>query len=192
MADSVYLVAKAQLAQVLMQRAWDKGLEGDPEPPWPWADTHPIGRLSVAQHSVDQIVLAGASGRNLAFGPSFLLPSATPGSSGNTVIAGHRDTHFEFLQNLKIGSEIKLDWIDGGSTHFTVASTRVVDSRTERIDLDTTSALLTLVTCYPFDALDRGGPLRFVVEARPKLRNLDEVTPIRHSAKPKMHENSAS
>ena len=34
------------------------------------------------------------------------------------------------------------------------------------IVLDTDSAILSLVTCYPFDARDAGGPLRYVVTAR--------------------------
>ena len=54
---------------------------------------------------------------------------------------------------------------DGRSTWFTVTELRVVDSRLERIALDGAAPRLTLVTCYPFDALIPGGPLRWVVTA---------------------------
>ena len=188
--DGVYLLAKAELAQVLMQRAWGKAQAGNPVPPWPWADTHPVGRLVVSGHGIDQIILAGASGRNLAFGPSFLLPSAAPGAPGNTVIAGHRDTHFEFLENLEVGDQMSLEWMGQATTSYTVMATRIVDSRFERLDLDGSASRLTLVTCYPFDAMDPGGPLRFVVEAYPNLDRLNEFTAIRHGGKPDVHKDS--
>ena len=51
----------------------------------------------------DLIVLAGGSGRTLAFGPGHLSASAMPGQVGNMIIAGHRDTHFQFLQKVEVG-----------------------------------------------------------------------------------------
>jgi sortase A len=48
-----------------------------------------------------------------------------------------------------------------------VHETRIVDSRSEFIDTRRLPAgTLLLVTCYPFDSMDAGGPLRYVVEAR--------------------------
>jgi sortase (surface protein transpeptidase) len=41
----------------------------------------------------------------------------------------------------------------------------VVDSRSTRIALRSDVPRLTLVTCYPFDAIEPGGPLRYVVTA---------------------------
>jgi sortase A len=48
---------------------------------------------------------------------------------------------------------------------FVVTDVRIVDSRRTRIALDANAALLTLVTCYPFDAINPGGPLRWLVTA---------------------------
>ena len=97
--SGAYIPAKAWLAQELMQRAWVRGQSGAARPvPWPWADTWPVARLTSKARAVDLIVLAGGSGRTLAFGPGHLSASAMPGETGNTVIAGHRDTHFEFLE----------------------------------------------------------------------------------------------
>ena len=66
--QGAYIPAKAWLAQELMQRAWLRVNAGeDRAAPWPWADTWPVARLSATSHDVDLIVLAGGSGRTLAF-----------------------------------------------------------------------------------------------------------------------------
>jgi sortase A len=165
--QGAYIPAKAWLAQELMQRAWLRVSAGeDRAAPWPWADTWPVARLSAKSHDVDLIVLAGGSGRTLAFGPGHLSASALPGETGNMVIAGHRDTHFAFLRNLEPGDRLTIESFSGATTDYEVIGLNVVDSRRGSLLLDTDDAVLTLVTCYPFDAVDPGGPLRYVVTAR--------------------------
>ena len=162
-----YIPAKAWLAQELMQRAWQKTQDGQSEsPPWPWADTWPVARLQALGGEIDLIVLAGGSGRTLAFGPGHLGASAMPGQPGNSVIAGHRDTHFSFLQRLEVGQPLALETVDGQSHLYQVVNIDVVDSRRSSLLLDTEDSVVSLVTCYPFDALEPGGPMRFVVTAR--------------------------
>ncbi len=164
---STYIPAKAWLAQELMQRAWARAVGGEQRAvPWPWADTWPVARLSAKSGDVNLIVLAGGSGRTLAFGPGHLSASALPGSKGNSVIAGHRDTHFSFLRNMQAGEVLFIETIGGQRHVYTIIDTDVVDARRGSLLLDTQSSLLTLVTCYPFDAVDPGGPLRYVVTAR--------------------------
>ena len=161
-----YLYAKAQLAQVLLQSAWAQTRNGGvPVRPWPWADTHPVARLFVPARHADVLVLAGASGRTLAFGPGHLDGSATPGDAGNAVITAHRDTHFRFLQHVTIGDEVVVERVDGGRRHFRIKATYVADQRALNLPRDTARPTLTLVTCFPFDALNPGGPLRYVVVA---------------------------
>ena len=161
-----WIHAKAQLAQVLLERAWleARGGEGQARP-WPWADTWPVARLAVPARGRDVIVLAGASGHALAFGPGHLLRSAPPGSPGNTVLAGHRDTHFRFLRDLQHGDDLWLETPDGTRRRYRVRMTRVVHERDSHWIEPTDARVLTLVTCWPFDALAPGGPLRFVVRA---------------------------
>jgi sortase A len=161
-----YMYAKAQLAQVLLQSAWEQTRSGGaPVRPWPWADTHPVARLLVPARHGDVLVLAGASGRTLAFGPGHLDGSARPGDPGNAVITAHRDTHFRFLRNVAIGDDMVVERADGGRRHFRIKATFVADHRTLNLPRDTTRPTLTLVTCYPFDSISPGGPLRFVVVA---------------------------
>ena len=164
--NGVYIYAKAQLAQVLLHRAWDRQrATGSAVKPWPWADTHPIARLIIPARAADILVLAGASGRTLAFGPGHLDGSAPPGDPGNAVITAHRDTHFRFLRAVSPGDELVVERTDGGMRHFRIRGAYVADYRQLRLPRDTAVPTLTLVTCYPFDALSPGGPLRYVVVA---------------------------
>ena len=162
-----YIHAKAILAQVLIARAWAQSKEGaEPRRPWPWADTHPTARLIAPDHGVDLFVLAGASPRNMAFGPGHLESSSPAGEKGNVVLAAHRDTHFAFLQKVKIGDVLTLESRNGTSTRYHVSDTQVVHEDDPRF-LAFEDDRLTLITCYPFDAVVPGGPLRYVVVAKP-------------------------
>lgn len=164
--QAAWIHVKARLAQVLIEAAWQRTLAGKPDAkPWPWSDTRPIARLVFREQARKLMVLEGSSGRNLAFGPTHDAASVLPGARGNSVIAGHRDTHFALLRHLVIGEPIRADLGDGRSSWFAVSSLQVVDSRRVRVGLDADTPRLTLVTCYPFDAVDPGGPLRFVVTA---------------------------
>jgi len=165
--QGAYIPAKAWLAQELMLRAWSRMQSGESRvTPWPWADTWPIARLTARSGAVDLIVLAGGSGRTLAFGPGHLGASAMPGEVGNTVIAGHRDTHFQFLKDVQAGDVLKLGSARGLEHSYEVIGVEIIDSRKASLSLDTDTAMLSLVTCYPFDAIETGGPLRYVVTAR--------------------------
>jgi sortase A len=167
MGQGAYIPAKAWLAQELMQRAWTRAVEdSDRQVPWPWADTWPVARLSAKSGDVDLIVLAGGSGRTLAFGPGHLSASALPGESGNSVIAGHRDTHFNFLRDIEIGESLVIERIGGRKHLFKIIGIDVIDSRRGSLLLDTEMPILSLVTCYPFDQREAGGPMRYVVTAR--------------------------
>ncbi len=167
LAEGLYLPMKSWAAQVLLREAWAEARGGESRPrPWPWADTWPVARLEAIGGMVDLIVLSGGSGRTLAFGPGHLEVSAPPGMQGNTVLVGHRDTHFRFLSELERGDELSLETPEGRRLAYRVADIDVVDSRFAGIGLEGDEDELTLVTCYPFDAPRPGGPMRYVVTAR--------------------------
>ena len=168
LAAGAWIPVKAWAAQVLIDAAWRREHTlSQRAVPWPWADTQPVAKLTVGEGSAAStfIVLEGSSGRNLAFGPVHDAASVAPGALGNSVIEGHRDTHFKVLRTAKSGDRVSVEALDGGRSLFVVTDVRIVDSRRTRIVLDSNRALLTLVTCYPFDAINPGGPLRWVVTA---------------------------
>lgn len=162
------IYVKAWLAQRLLLRAWAETRAGTGRvKPWPWADTWPVARLSAPRLGVQLIVLADASGRSLAFGPGHVAGTAPPGAAGNTILSGHRDTQFRFLKDLALGDEIRLETADGATHVYGVTGTFVVHASDPDVGQETGAPRLTLVTCYPFDAVVPGGPLRYVVEAEP-------------------------
>ena len=164
--QGLWIHAKATAAQWLLQHAWARTLQTQhPVKPWPWADTWPVGRLLVPRYGIDQIILADASGRSLAFGPGHLTGSAQPGELGTIILSGHRDTHFQFLRHLQEDDVLYMEWPTGQRTSYAVQDLTVVDSRHTRLADHDDAERLILTTCFPFDAIVTGGPLRYVVRA---------------------------
>lgn len=165
--QGVYIKAKAEVAQLLLERAWQRTLiEGGSQKAWPWADVWPIAMLEAPAQGKRQFVLSNASGEALAFGPGHLLGSPLPGDGGTSVIAGHRDTHFSFLRDLESDDIVILTTADGMTRRFVVDGIDIVDTRHTRIDPGAENGI-ALVTCYPFDARERGD-LRYIVFATPE------------------------
>ena len=163
-----WIPVKAELAQQLLNRAWAASKDGGSGVrPWPWADTWPVARLTLPMRDRPLTVLAGASGRNLAFGPALMDGSAMPGTPGVAVIAGHRDTHFRELGELVIGDQFSIELPDGESYTYEVAAIDVVDANRSMLRLDAQESVVALVTCYPFEAVLTGGSLRYVVIGYP-------------------------
>lgn len=169
---AAYLHAKAELAGVLIRRAWEQSTHsGEPRAPWPWADTHPIARLRIPRLDYDEIVLDAASPRTLAFGPALLLSGAAVGKPGNVVLAGHRTSWFRPLEKIAQGDRIQIAWFDTRRSGlfertYTVDLIQVVEPQDVTLLAPTSQDALTLVTCYPFGSSPRS-PLRYMVRASP-------------------------
>ncbi|MAM86789.1 class GN sortase [Allohahella sp. A8] len=171
--SALWIDVKAIVAQALLEQAWastmssqryaDPGQNMLQVKPWPWADVWPVGRLQFPNGST-YVVLNGTSGQALAFGPGQVENSAAPGA-GRTILAGHRDTHFAELKDVRERDVFTLQDSRGVLRRYTVRSIRIVDSRAEKLHLGGAAAELQLVSCYPFDELTAGGPLRYVVTA---------------------------
>jgi sortase A len=117
---------------------------------------------------IDQMVLAGATGRTLAFGPARIDGTATPGEAGASVLSGHRDTHFAFLDKLRSGDALRVETPEGSTHRFRVRATAIVhrDGATLPAETRDGGAWLVLATCWPLDAIDPGTPWRYLVVAR--------------------------
>lgn len=163
--SGLWIPAKAALAQHLLKGAWQKsGITQSVVKPWPWADTWPVGRLLNSRLGVDQIILEGDSGEVLAFGPGHLVMSSPPGGDGHCILAGHRDTSFGFLRHLVAGDLLTIEG-RGSRLVYRVERADIVEASQLYLDIDQ-AGLLTLITCYPFDAIAPGTELRFMVTAR--------------------------
>src|SRR5262249_22721404 len=134
-AQAAYIHAKALLAQILLERAFAATLASGREvKPWSWADTWPVARVSIPRLGESAIVLAGASGQALAFGPGHLERTPEPGDPGTAIYSAHRDTHFAFLADVEIGDEIRVRRRDGRELRFRVSGTSVVRFDASGID----------------------------------------------------------
>jgi sortase A len=163
--QGAYIHAKAGLAQVLLERAFEKAIvTGRDTKPWSWADTWPVARIEVKRLGAHAIVLAGSSGQALAFGPGHVERTPDAGERGVAVYSAHRDTHFAFLKNVVIGDEIDVTRSDGRHFRYRVDGTSVVRFDASGIDPLAEGYHLVLSTCWPFDALT-SGPERYLVHA---------------------------
>ncbi|MGB0682050.1 MAG: class GN sortase [Magnetovibrionaceae bacterium] len=161
-----WIWAKGLIAQALMDRTWEAVRAGETSArPWPWADFRLVAELKAPAQDESVLVLGDASPRSLAFGPGQLAGSVDPKAAASPVFAAHRDTHFAFLQDLKIGDPLVLETARGERLVYHAISFEIADSRQGGLKITEGGHQLILVTCYPFDAIDPGGPLRFVVRA---------------------------
>ena len=178
-----WIHAKAVLAQHLIDMAWQQTLV-DPDHyrehlPWRWADTFPVARLQwlreeasfqVLEIKADYLVLAGGHGSALAFGPGNIDGTALPGLGGS-VVGGHRDTHFRFLRDIAVGDRLRVQNLFGEWKTYRVSDITIADSTRDQLLYQPQQDAIWLVTCYPFDALQPGGPLRYVVRAEHQIDN---------------------
>lgn len=165
--NAAYIPVKAQLAQWLLENAWQHTLQtGQPTMPWSWADTYPVAKIEVARLGIQQIVLAGSSGKTLAFGPGVIANGADFKAQLNTVISGHRDTHFAWLRDLQVNDEFTLTLTNGESFIYHVVNIDVIhQSEVERLDKYDHDGV-RLLTCYPFDSVVTPATLRLIVDAQ--------------------------
>ena len=162
-----WIHAKAWVAQRLIAAAWQVGrIDARTPRPWPGADIRPIARLTVPAHHVELYVLEDASMRSLAYGPAHVSGTALPAHRGNAVVVAHRDTHFAFLRTLELDDVIDVEDSGGAAAQYRVREVQVVDQGETRVLDPTDASQLTLITCWPFDAVQPGTPLRYVVVAQ--------------------------
>lgn len=161
----LYMQAKAWLAQVLIEHAWQQALAepGKKVKPWFYADSFVTAQLYFPSHDKTLSVLGGASGRNLAFAPSHFLSAGELGNrQKGALIAGHNDTHFAFLQHVKMGDQFTMQLQSGELQQYKVTAVDIIHQ--SQHDFLRTPGLY-LLTCYPFDALASGTDLRLLVSA---------------------------
>ncbi len=164
--SGMYLVLKAKVAQVLLDSAWQQSIEqGERVKPWAWADTYPVGKINVAKHDEELVVLYGTSGRVLAFGPGLQSGSALPNQVGNTVIAAHRDSHFSFLQDVEVDDLLEVQDSSGHVQQYRVGNIAIANDDEMHWMEEKNDLMLTMITCYPFNQISERTKQRYIVQA---------------------------
>ncbi len=122
-----------------------------------------IGRIELPRVGVAAMVREGDDNAVLRRAVGHIPETPLPGEPGNSGLAGHRDTFFRGLRNVRRGDRIIVTTSDS-VLHYDVRSTRVVDPTDVSVLEPTSGSTLTLVTCYPFNYIG-AAPKRFIVQA---------------------------
>lgn len=127
-------------------------------------DPRAIGRIDIPRVGVRAIVREGTDDETLALAVGHLPGTAIPGQRGNSVLAGHRDTFFRGLRDIRVNDDILL-LVPPLIYEYRVESLRVIEPEETRVLDATKDEALTLVTCYPFQYVGHA-PKRFIVRAK--------------------------
>src|SRR5262245_9374313 len=127
------------------------------------ARTGLVGRLEIPRVGLAAIVEEGVDQRTLRHAAGHLPGTALPGEAGNVVVAGHRDSFFQPLRNVRTGEALRFVTPDGVFEYTVVSLDVVSPSATDVLDQGTRPEA-TLITCYPFGYVGPA-PQRFVVRA---------------------------
>lgn len=165
-----------RLYQSTQARLFDDAVAAGSRVGSPGSDTRPgfapgldpgvLGRLEVPRLDLSVMVREGVDAATLKVAVGHIPGTALPGRPGNVALAGHRDTLFRKLAEIRRGDFVKLTTL-GGTQAFRVDSVVVV--KPDRVDFlasDPRYPALTLLTCYPFDWVGPA-PERFLVIAHP-------------------------
>ncbi|HKN75012.1 MAG TPA: class D sortase [Candidatus Acidoferrum sp.] len=157
-----YVVVDAHAYQAYEQAKFED--VSDKKPPSLLVEGGVIGEIQVPRLHVKAIVVQGDSHTILRRAVGHIPETALPGAPGNVVLAGHRDTFFRPLRNIRLGDAITLK-TPGGVFQYLVESTEVVPASDIEVLNASGGRTLTLITCFPFDYIGPA-PSRYVVRAR--------------------------
>ena len=164
---SAWLPAKAWLAHALIAHSWQQSIASNEQfKPWPWADMQPLAHMKIIRLDKELIVLKGADPSSLAFSAGAMHGYSKLNSSSPVVIAGHKDSHFSFLQDILMKDVISLTNAKGTNQLYQVENIDIIDTADTDIVLAENEPNLILITCYPFDSSTVGGTMRYVITAK--------------------------
>jgi sortase A len=122
-----------------------------------------IGRIEIPRLGISAVVAEGIDNPTLRRAVGHIPGTGMPGQPGNVCLAGHRDTFFRPLRNVRSSDVITLITLQG-AYRYRVVSAKVVSAYDVAVLDPSANEVLTLVTCFPFDFVG-SAPNRFIVRA---------------------------
>jgi sortase A len=122
-----------------------------------------IGSLYIPRLKRTIPIIEGTGTKELKKGVGHYIGSVLPGVNDNSVLAGHRESVFRNLGELKLGDFLKVT-TDYGKFVYEVHKIRIVIANDRTVIVPTPDAVLTLSTCYPFNLVG-STPKRYIVQA---------------------------
>lgn len=134
--------------------------------PWPWADTFPIAELLFERLDKSIVILNGGDPTTLAFSAGAVAPFNQINSTEPFVVAGHRDSHFAFLEDILMKDVISMTDQNGQSQLYQVEAIDIVDASSGQLPILANDSSLILITCYPFTSINNDANERYVITAK--------------------------
>jgi sortase A len=157
---------KAIIGQHYLEVAWKESLKANKlSKPWRSADFYMIGELTVPKLKISRVILNSASGEAMAWGIGRVNNAQTSSKSQPIILAGHRDSHMQFMSELNVGDKLELIMSDKLLKTFVISKTDITN-KPELImsALSTDNERLILTTCWPFNR-STTGPNRYILTA---------------------------
>ena len=157
---------KAIIGQHYLEVAWKESLKSNKlSKPWKSADFYMIGELKVPKLKVSRVILNSVSGEAMAWSIGRVTNLNHAIDKQPIILAGHRDSHMQFMSELNIGDKIELTMSDGLMTTYIISGTEVSDKPEVALSPITLgSESLILTTCWPFNAM-KSGDQRYLIFA---------------------------
>jgi sortase A len=123
----------------------------------------PVGSLEIVRVGLKGVVVEGDDDSVLDRAIGHLPDTPLPWHTGNSALAAHRDALFRPLRDVRLGDVLRLK-TPYGDFDYRVRETLIVKPQDVWVIDPTPTAMLTLISCYPFDYIGHA-PERFIVRA---------------------------
>jgi len=157
-AKASFMPIKAIIGQHYLEAAWQESLKNNRlSKPWKSADFYMIGELKVPRLKISRVILNSVSGEALAWGIGRVDNINKRQTKRPIILAGHRDSHMQFMSKLNVGDKIELMMTNGVSKTFTISKVDIT-KKPELVmsALNSENESLILTTCWPFGSSKRG------------------------------------
>ena len=171
-AKASFMPIKAIIGQHYLEAAWHESLRNNKlSKPWRSADFYMIGELKVPRLKISRVILNSVSGDAMAWGIGRVTNLSHALNKQPIILAGHRDSHMQFMSRLNIGDRIELTMSDGVLKTYIISGTEVSDKPEVSLSpVSLGSESLILTTCWPFDAM-KSGDQRYLIFAQSSSYN---------------------
>ncbi|MEW4309125.1 class D sortase [Rossellomorea marisflavi] len=124
-----------------------------------------IGILRIPALDREVPIVTGADEDDLEKGVGHVPSTALPGEGDRIFLAGHRDTVFTRMGELKPGDVLEIRMAEGTFT-YRMTDSMIVDQDDLSVMRPAGEEVLTLSTCFPFEYLSSTDQ-RYIIHARP-------------------------
>ena len=157
---------KAIIGQQYLEVAWKESLRANKlSKPWRSADFYMIGKLTVPKLKISRVILNSSTGEAMAWGIGRVDNAQSSSKDGPIILAGHRDSHMQFMSKLNVGDKIELMMSDRVLKTFIISKTDITKKPELAISAQNTyNEILILTTCWPFNS-QKSGVERYIVTA---------------------------